>query len=622
MVNSPPRAVDAPLPLPLERLVEFAFEDPLTASLAHSSCNSFFQPFVPDPTSGPRDGYIDTRRGPEGCWDRLPTEWTTYFDQVVDPSDRARVLRDLANAHPSPEFPPSLREFLSSCRTLSFDRTCSDVPILSYPPRPSHSPTPNEPAPSDPIPTASSSRTTTDGPTLRGDAVSTTLKGKAKARHTNAQRAGESPKKRHEVVEFCRLVRAILDEDVHKAGKRSITHCVDVGSGRAHLSRALASSPLDLHVLALDWSSSQKSGAERLDQIRQRAELNPLVGSLTHRVSALDRQGVRNVLHEWPPVDSTVQTEDGELAGERGPHDVDTRDPPLLVALHACGDLTPDAIKAFVDYTHARRSSRRPSRSTSDPSPVPLPPPPPPRAVFVGCCYNLQTPSDFPYSTTLRALLSSPRFSTTVPRDPMTLSHLRLTPQSPPTWHASPASTRAFETATLKLAHRARFEVELEVDGYGTEVGERKVGRVPECRDWPEYRLKAVQRLETYSTGPNGDKVDRSTREPEPIPFGPSGGRAMDAGGSSGSGTEPDHEWDRAVFQLRVFWTLRSWVGPPLESLCVLDRWFLLVEGLRLSTEPDSGADADDGAPGQRVEMVNLFDQGTGSLRNLALVVR
>lgn len=73
--------------------------------------------------------------------------------------------------------------------------------------------------------------------------------------------------------------------------------------------------------------------------------------------------------------------------------------------------------------------------------------------------------------------------------------------------------------------------------------------------------------------------------------------------------------WIEGLFLLRVWWTIRSWLGPPLESLVVLDRYLLLVEGLyqdRVRLEEG----------GRTVEMVNIFDQATGSLRNIALVVR
>lgn len=71
---------------------------------------------------------------------------------------------------------------------------------------------------------------------------------------------------------------------------------------------------------------------------------------------------------------------------------------------------------------------------------------------------------------------------------------------------------------------------------------------------------------------------------------------------------EADEEERYAIleFTLSVFWTLKSLLGPLIESLIVLDRYFLLVEGL----------------PERHVELFALFDQDVGSLRNLCMVVR
>jgi len=83
-----------------------------------------------------------------------------------------------------------------------------------------------------------------------------------------------------------------------------------------------------------------------------------------------------------------------------------------------------------------------------------------------------------------------------------------------------------------------------------------------------------------------------------------------------GEGEQEEENWKEGLFLLRVWWTIRSWLGPPLESLVVLDRYLLLVEGLYRGVEGEAGAER------RKVEMVNIFDQATGSLRNIALVVR
>ncbi|GAA5871877.1 hypothetical protein JCM16303_000905 [Sporobolomyces ruberrimus] len=553
MVEEPLASLN--LPFDLASLLSFTLADPFAQTLANSSCNDFFESYTTEDGSGRIRVSLKEQRG---GWGALPLEWREYFHTFKEPAARSDLLEQLTSLEISTpttcDFPPSLQTFLNSCRSHSFDRTCSLDPILSYPPNHRSQPSLSKAAPLH----TQVSKT----PALEG------LKGKAKAHHLNALKAGQSPKKQHEVVKFCALVESMLQEE-------RCSYCVDVGSGRAHLSRALASPPLDLHVLALDWSSSQKSGAEKLDQIRTKAELNPTIGSLTHRVNSLDEPGVRKVLEEWPP--SSTNDEDVP-AGKRSPA--------LLVALHACGDLTPDSIKAFTDFS--RKSTNLDSL---------------PRAVFVGCCYNLQTPSLFPLSKSIESLLGNPQdLALPNPNEPISLAQLRLTPQSPPTWHLDASSTRAFLSATSKLAYRSRLEAELEWNGFGIEIGERKVGRIPDCKDWEEYRGKAIERMRIKE----GDQRSSSGLS-EPCRF----GEEEDEGKS----------WEEGLFFLRVWWTIRSWLGPPLESLVVLDRYLLLVEGL-YRKEKEKGDSIESRERRRRVDMVNIFDQATGSLRNIALVVR
>lgn len=344
---------------------------------------------------------------------------------------------------------------------------------------------------------------------------------------------------------------------------------------------------------------------------------------MTHEVETLDAEGVGRALGRWPPAPA-----EGDAEGE-------DQEPALLVALHACGDLTPDALKAFLAADTTPHPRRRKKGG---------------RGIFVGCCYNMQTPSLFPLSSTVSSLLSSQPSLSSLPTHPMNRAHLRLTPQSPPTWHLTPSSSSSFAASTLKIAFRARFEAELEASAIGVN-DERRVGRIPEMKTWKEYRVKALERYdygETLIT-----EVECPPREFE--------------GGEEG--------WEEALWKLRVFWTLRSWLGPSLETLCVVDRFayraFLPFPFLSFPLGADGGwrrrdetrltlssfssrlplstssppsllfnstttttltvceglssslaATADGEEPTRRVEVVNVFEQATGSLRNLALVVR
>lgn len=58
--------------------------------------------------------------------------------------------------------------------------------------------------------------------------------------------------------------------------------------------------------------------------------------------------------------------------------------------------------------------------------------------------------------------------------------------------------------------------------------------------------------------------------------------------------------------RLEFLHVLRCMIGSVLESLFLMDRWMMLRDGLNDDVE---------------VKMVNVFDQSTGSARNVALVV-
>jgi hypothetical protein len=117
------------------------------------------------------------------------------------------------------------------------------------------------------------------------------------------------------------------------------------------------------HVLAIDNSESQLQGGERLVDLTTRFQrslrtMNDQTGSLASAHCHLDEKEIGEVLARWP----------GATAEEK---------PSLLLALHACGDLTVNAIRAYLEAVR-----RDPSRSL--------------RLVAVACCYNLMTPTGAP----------------------------------------------------------------------------------------------------------------------------------------------------------------------------------------------------------------------------------
>jgi hypothetical protein len=131
-----------------------------------------------------------------------------------------------------------------------------------------------------------------------------------------------------------------------------------------------------------------------------------------------------------------------------------------------------------------------------------------------------------------------------------------------------------------KLALRGRLEAEIRASAVERSADQR-VGRIrskAQAENWPCFRRAALARLRDVDV--------QNVRE-----------LVVD-----------EDEWEVMEWKVKLFWTIRSLLGPVIESLIVLDRYLYLVEKL-------------DGT-GRRVEWVNLFEQESGSLRNVALVVR
>lgn len=79
-------------PVDLQELVRFTLYDEVAQRFVNSSCNTFFQPVRRcDGTLG-----ADRRVGPEGCWDRLPEVWRSYFESVKETNEREELLMRLS----------------------------------------------------------------------------------------------------------------------------------------------------------------------------------------------------------------------------------------------------------------------------------------------------------------------------------------------------------------------------------------------------------------------------------------------------------------------------------------------------------------------------------------------
>lgn len=188
------------------------------------------------------------------------------------------------------------------------------------------------------------------------------------------------------------------------------------------MSRAL--NDLGLHVLALDSNQNQTSGAERWkakEAARRHKQLKrgkgarsttisqhcinghpsthfqlhmpsspstsiidenqySLLGSLTHQTIRINRYTLQSAIHDWLLSSEVNQTMIGELPPDgiqRNTPQVEPV-PVMIVALHACGSLTPDVLRAFL--SNRSKPSTHPHVWTAQ------------ALIVVGCCYNLMTP--------------------------------------------------------------------------------------------------------------------------------------------------------------------------------------------------------------------------------------
>ncbi|KAG5639422.1 hypothetical protein H0H81_002290 [Sphagnurus paluster] len=344
---------------------------------------------------------------------------------------------------------------------------------------------------------------------------------------------GMSPKKHHEVE---RMTQYIADRVPPSASLRII----DVGAGQGYLTRALHAH-FHAPTLALDSDQVQTHGAQ--------ARAGPAISAITHRTIHLTPAVLLAAIDDWLPTTGP------------GPYRL------LLVALHACGPLTPDLFRALLSLpaTHPWR---------------------PTFAIAVGCCYNLMhPPADFPLSAHLRT------HPTPLPH-PLPASAYQLAAQVPDHWDDSPAARARMDLATRKVVWRALLpRIHPAARQLPTETGStpalRRLGRLPDAAyaDWPTFLARARERLGVDFPH------DPCQREP---PF-------------------PELQERLSALHVR-----RCLLGPVVESYIVLDRVQWIKEELQARRQKYG---EDDFLAACTIEAVNLFDQATGSGRNIALVL-
>lgn len=407
------------------------------------------------------------------------------------------------------------------------------------------------------------------------------------------QNFGLSPKKVHEVEKLCNLLKS-LSESGSGASKSSaspecpIRHIVDVGAGQEYLTRNLATAPMSFNVLALDaddlqtegavkrqaklewWqnkTSKGKKGRQKKAQAptEQTGSTSTPTGSVTRATIFVDQDTLPKAIGEWvcsSHVDSISTT------------------PVLVTGLHACGSLTPAVLRSFTALYRAQIDGKTDERAWRCAG-----------MALVGCCYNkireiergttsslgdheivlfshmINFGQDVPMSRTIQTHTLRPDLH-------IESLHLHLAAQVTYSWLDGPEE---FARGLRKIVYRARVE-KLLMDRYGGEMFKagKQVGRFNDgaYASWDEYLRRASGRLE--------------------IPH----EELLALAGKDGDDVE-------LVKRLELLHVLRCMMGPVIESLLVIDRWLYLREELDDDVE---------------VRMINLFDQRTGSARNIALV--
>ncbi|KAG8901941.1 hypothetical protein FRB99_004996 [Tulasnella sp. 403] len=229
----------------------------------------------------------------------------------------------------------------------------------------------------------------------------------------------------------------------------------------------------------------------------------------------------------------------------------------LIVGLHACGPLTPAVLRSFVAMNG--REGRWKCGGLA----------------LVGCCYNR-----------IRDIRKNIPLSQTVKNHPVSLKieslHLHLAAQVTHNWLEDWAG---FELGLRKIVFRGMLERVFGEEHKGEMYKQGlQVGR---------FNDEAYETWETY--------LERASRRLN-IPLQRLQGLAKRTSTSTSTTSTPstDHVFIRCLQFLHI---IRCMMGPVIESLLLVDRWMMLRE---------SEIDA---------RMVNLFDQSTGSARNIALVV-
>ena len=225
---------------------------------------------------------------------------------------------------------------------------------------------------------------------------------------------GMKPKKIHEVESFVTYINGLIAKIEANEG-HEITHIVDFGSGQNYLGRALASSPYNRQVIALESKKLNIVGAKSMDIMAGLAEKEKIMRNKKQYRMCSSQQGklcpsssspapVNESIHssfDRASVDKSTGKSTGKIqyvesfvqSGDLSavvhkiictPNGITKLDPRLMViSLHSCGNLLHHGLRSLL----LNRSVKA--------------------VGMVGCCYNLLTERLGPPTYKLPSLRSS-----------------------------------------------------------------------------------------------------------------------------------------------------------------------------------------------------------------------
>uniref|UniRef100_A0A0K8T4F4 Methyltransferase domain-containing protein n=2 Tax=Lygus hesperus TaxID=30085 RepID=A0A0K8T4F4_LYGHE len=312
-------------------------------------------------------------------------------------------------------------------------------------------------------------------------------------------------KKLHETTRLSAFVASICS-------KESIKCIVDVGSGLGYVDRELCQVVDGCRIVAVE---SEEARCTSADAVNKDQGLADRIIQLPMKLFSSNIKEVADIVNATANGDS------------------------CLIALHACGDLTPTSLRLF-------------EHNTSIVS-----------AVIMSCCYHKMSSSfdkgrttfrNFPSSEYVKSLLADG----SVDSDLADVSFLRLAAESTKELWA----TRSLDSLTLhaqSVAFRAIIQLYEEQNGIIFKKTKRKAVKPSSRRNWKSYAEAWVSNTDSYRRSDN-QLIDRNDLLKELEDF------------------ISENDIEEVVKRTMAFNTLRNCVQHLVESFVLVDRLLALKE--------------------------------------------